>query len=234
MEKVTFIIPKTEDKNIDKDKNIVKSTLKNKYENINNYIQIAPNLYRFHTSNINKNNDIYLLYYNACQLKKTDINSAINMFYKCNELITNDTKDSIKYEIFVNLSLLLTETNASYIDIEKYYKNAINIFSDRAEPYYYWAIYCNKQKMFEKSYELLKVALSFKYEDTIIKYPDTQRTAYDKYLYDEIAVSCYWLKKYNEAKIFLEKIIDDPDFSTSRERLLKNLKFSNEGLEKYK
>ena len=171
------------------------------------------------------------MYNRACELKKHDVHSAIKLFKKCDELISNNTNDNIKYEIFINLSLLLTDTNGSYEEIETYYKNAINIFADRAEPYYYWALYCNKEKMFEKSYDLLQTALSLKYEDAVIKYPETQRSAYDKYLYDEIAVSCYWLKKYNESKDFLEKIIDDPDFSSSRDRLLQNLKFSNEGLE---
>lgn len=237
MEKVSFIIPKIENKiskNADTIKDIKdssKSSIVNKSENINNYTQISPNLYRFNTSNINKPNDIYVLYNNACELKKTDVLSAINIFKKCEKMITNDTTLSVQYEIYINLSLLLTDTNDSYEEIERYYKKAINIFSDRAEPYYYWALYCNKKQMFDKSYELLKLAISLKYEDAVIKYPETQHSAYDKYLYDEMAVSCYWLKKYHEAKICLEKIIDDPDFSSSRDRLLENLKFTNEGLE---
>ena len=235
MEKIEFIIPKT--KNISKNVDIKKENNEisdiNKYKNTVGYRQISPNLYRFNTSYINQNDDIYLMYNNACDLKKTDIHSAINVFKKCYELITNDIKHSIQYEICINLSLLLADTNGSYEEIEKYYKKAINIFSDRSEPYYYWAIYCNKQKKFEKAYELLTIALSLKYEDAIIKYPETQRYAYDKYLFDELAVSCFWLKKYNESKSFLEKIIDEPDFSSSRERLLKNLKFTNEELEKY-
>jgi len=237
MEKVSFIIPKIENKiseNTDTIKDIKDSSklsIVNKSENINNYTQISPNLYRFNTSNINKPNDIYLLYNNACELKKTDVLSAINIFKKCEQMITNDTTLSVQYEIYINLSLLLTDTNDSYEKIERYYKKAINIFSDRAEPYYYWALYCNKKQMFNKSYELLKLAISLKYEDAVIKYPETQYSAYDKYLYDEMAVSCYWLKKYHEAKIYLEKIIDDPDFSSSRDRLLQNLKFTNEGLE---
>lgn len=233
MEKVSFIIPKIENKiseNTDTIKDSSKSSIVNTSENTNNYTQISPNLYRFNTSNKNKPNDIYLFYNNACELKKTDVLSAINIFKKCEKMITNDTTLSVQYEIYINLSLLLTDTNDSYEEIERYYKKAINIFSDRAEPYYYWALYCNKKQMFDKSYELLKLAISLKYEDAVIKYPETQHSAYDKYLYDEMAVSCYWLKKYHEAKICLEKIIDDPDFSSSRDRLLQNLKFTNEGL----
>lgn len=234
MEKVSFIIPKIENKiseNTVTIKDSSKSSIVNTSENTNNYTQISPNLYRFNTSNINKPNDIYLLYNNACELKKTDVLSALNIFKKCEKMITNDTTLSVQYEIYINLSLLLTDTNDSYEEIERYYKKAINIFSDRAEPYYYWALYCNKKQMFDKSYELLKLAISLKYEDAVIKYPETQHSAYDKYLYDEMAVSCYWLKKYHEAKICLEKIIDDPDFSSSRDRLLQNLKFTNERLE---
>lgn len=231
MEKIDFIIPKNESKNIVKIEDSKNSNKINVNPKSGDYIKIAPNVFTFNNSNVVLKNDIYLLYNNACNLKKTDIPSAIYMFYKCEQLINNNTKDGVKYEIFINLSLLLSENNGSCEEIEKYYKKAINIFSDRAEPYYYWALYCNKKQMFEKSYDLLKNALSLKYVDAVIKYPETQQTAYDKYLYDEISVTCYWLKKYSEAKKFIEKIIDDPDFSSCRERLLNNLKCINEGLE---
>jgi len=186
--------------------------------NIYNYKQIGPNLYRFNTEETYIYDDI-------------NIRLSIDLFKKCIELFSTNTSNSIKYETYINLSLLLTEINGKHEEIETYYKKSIDTLSDRAEPYYYWAIYCNKHKQFEKSYDLLKLALSLKYEDCVIKYPKTQRTAYDKYLYDEMAVSCYWLKKYNESKYFLEQIIDDPDFSGSRDRLLQNLQFTNEGLE---
>lgn len=238
MEKIEFIIPKNEgiyidNKNINEtfENNNANVIHKPKIESTYNYTPISPNVYRFNTPDINIVDDINLNYTRACELKKTNIHSAINLFKKCTELFLNNTPNIIKYEIYINLSLSLSNINGKGEEIEKYYKKAIDIFSDRAEPYYYWALHCNKYKQFEKSYNLLNTALSFKYEDCVIKYPGAQRSAYDKYLYDELAVSCYWLKQYDSAKCYLETIIDDPDFSSSRERLLKNLEFTHKGLE---
>jgi len=55
--------------------------------------------------------------------------------------------------------------------------------------------------------------------------------AYGKYLYDNLSVACYWLKKYDEATKLLESIIDDPEFSEHKERLERNLVFSRNGSE---
>jgi tetratricopeptide (TPR) repeat protein len=196
--------------------------------NITNYIKIAPNVYSFNSYNLLENeNDIYILYNNACQIKKENKFNAINIFKKCVELINNKVKKEIIYEIFINLALLVSDTNGTIDEVENYYKEALNIFSDRAEPYFYWSIYSNKIRHFEKSYDLLNKALLLSYDEAKIKYPGTQINAYGKYLYDELAVSCYWLKKYDEGKILLEKIIDDPVFSHIKQRLNQNLENIN-------
>lgn len=241
MDKISFVIPNNnnntnnrDDFNYSKikDDNINEKTSKEVVtkNNINDYVKISSNVYRFNTNNTSEETNIYILYNDGFQERKNNSSNAINIFKKCRELINPEVKQEIKYEIFVNLALLVSEIDDSSEEVYSYYQEALKIYSDRAEPYYYWGMYCNKIGDFEKSYELFKIALSFKYEDVLIKYPETQRTAYDKYLYDEMSVSCYWLKKYNEAKDFLEKIIDDPDFSSNRDRLLENLKFTNEGL----
>jgi tetratricopeptide (TPR) repeat protein len=168
------------------------------------------------------NNDIYILYNDACQVKKENKFNAITIFKKCSELIDDKTKKEISYEIFVNLALLTSETNGQIDDVSYYYEKALSIFSDRAEPYFYWSIYCNKIRYFEKSYELLSKALLLSYDESKNKYPGTQITAYGKHLYYELSVSCYHLKKYEEGKILLEKIIDDHDFNNIKE-IIKNL-----------
>jgi tetratricopeptide (TPR) repeat protein len=122
--------------------------------------------------------------------------------------------------------LLVSELNGSSEEIGKYYEESMKIYSDRAEPYYYWGLYCNQHRNFEKSYTLFKKAILISYKDAIIKYPETHYNVYGKYLYDELSVACYWLTKYDEAKNLLEKIINDPDFANSRERLQKNLVFT--------
>ena len=231
MDNISFIIPSNKKNNketldllpistnMTSETNIVKN-------NITNYIKIAPNVYSFNSYNLLEN-DIYILYNNACQIKKENKINAIKIFKKCVELITNKVKNEIIYEIFVNLALLVSETNGSSDEVGNYYKEALNICPDRAEPYFYWSIYSNKIHNFEKSYDLLNKALFLSYDEAKIKYPGTQFSAYGKHLYDELAVSCYWLKKYDEGKMLLEKIIDDPDFSHIKQRIKQNLENIN-------
>lgn len=237
MNKISFIIPSNDQNNLDEEKlsflNVTDNLTKinsesniNTVKNITNYTKIAPNVYSFSSYNLSENN-IYVLYNNACQIKKENKFNAIKIFKKCSELIDDKVKKEVIYEIFVNLALLVSETNGSIDDVYGYYEKALDIFSDRAEPYFYWSIYCNKIHHFEKSYDLLNKALLLSYDEAKIKYPGTQFTAYGKYLYDELSVSCYWLKNYDEGKILLEKIIDDPNFSNIRERLKQNLENIN-------
>lgn len=242
MDKISFIIPDdhTKIKNNSLNKSESKDSkidvqLQDKTVSVNNitdYIQIAPNVYRFVSNNLNLDNkhDIYILYNNACQAKNENKHVAFEMFKRCHELIDNNTKDEVKYEIYVNLALLSSECGCTSVQVGNYYEQALKVCSDRAEPYYYWSIYCNKNNNFEKAYELLKKALLLDYKDAVIKYPKTQFTAYGKYLHDELSVSASWLKKYEEAKVLIEQIINDPDFSASKERLLKNLEIVKKNL----
>ncbi len=250
MDKVSFIIPNNKINNlINKPvesvniKNTDKSEIisENKKQNITNeiidttnitdYIKISPNVYRFGKPTFNLEDNIYILYNNACQVKQENKYTAIEMFKSCYKLINDKTNKEIRYQICINLALLYSELDSDCEVIFNYYEEALKIFSDRAEPYYYCSIYCNKIHNFEKSYNLLKNALLLSYDDAKKKYPEVQLTAYGKYLYDELSVSCYWLKKYDEAKLLLEIIINDPDFNDSRERINKNLELVKKELE---
>jgi len=214
MNKVLFTIPNNKNnnnKNLEKERETIIE-----YNNITNYVEIAPNVYSFNLHDSNVDN-IYVLYNNACQLKKENKIDALEMFKRCVKLINNTTKKEIVYEIFINLALLVSEINGSSEEVCNYYEEALKIFSDRAEPYFYWSIYCNRIYHFEKAYYLLNKALLFSYEQSKITYPETQFTAYGKYLYNELSISCYSLKKYDEAKILLEKIIYDPDLDYIKE-----------------
>jgi len=239
MDKISFLIPNNnESSKIIQSNNTINDEKTNnpivKNKRMNDYEKITTNVYRFTKDNVlNWNDNIYILYEMACQEKQLNQDNAIKMFKKCRELITEEVRENIKYEILINLALLVSATNhPSGEEISVYYQEALSIFPDRAEPYYYWGILCNKIGNFEKSYELLKKALLLSYEEAKVKYPGTQFLAYGKYLLDELAVSCYWLKKYEEAKTILESIVDDPDFIilTGRERLEKNLKYTKEAI----
>lgn len=238
MNKISFIIPnvnnnekeskKEESKkqelkeNNINDSNSLQTNKQSNKQNITNYTQIAPNVYSF--NGYDKLNNIYILYNEACQTKKENKLEALEMFKECLELINESTKKEIIYEIFINLALLVSQTNSSLKqEVANYYEQGINIFSDRAEPYFYWSIYSNKLGDYEKSYDLLNRALLFSYDEAKIKYPETQFTAYGKYLYNELSIACCGLKKYNEGKMLLEKIIDDDDLINIRDSIKQNL-----------
>lgn len=192
---------------------------------ITKYAKLCQNVYKF-TETITSETvakNIYVLYNNACETKKKDYIQALQMFKMCEEIINKGstvTDTNIIYEIYVNLALL----SSDYDDVKKYYTKAINIIDDRAEPYYYWSIYCNQHKLFEVSYTLLKHAINISYEQAKNKYAYVQRTAYDKYLYEDLSIACYELKKYDECKYYLEQLIYDNDFFDRKDNFIETLK----------
>lgn len=215
MDKVSFIIP-----------NSHKLT-----NDISIHSEVSPNLFLFYFDENELYNSIYLLYNYACIELRSDLQKAFKTFIICKQLINDDTEHDVKYEIYINLALLVSKIEKDNInDVFKYYEEASNIFPDRTEPYYYLSIYCNKIGQFEKAYNLIKKALTFNYNTSKHTYPNTQFTAYGKYLYDELSVSCYFLHKYDECKILLEQIINDSDFAHSKTRLTNNLFIINNKL----
>lgn len=212
---------------------------KSKPTKINSYTKIVDNVYKFDTVTNNNESELYILYGKAIEFKKSNnYLDAIRLFKECKNIIINKNENErnnlkeINYEILINLALLISDMDIDVNEVYLLYNEASKIYPDRAEPYYYCSIYLNKKQDFNRSYELLNKALLLNYEDSKKKYPRTQESAYGKYLYDELSVSCYWLKKYDESKFYLEKIIDDVDFSIHRSRLQQNLKFTNEELSK--
>lgn len=112
------------------------------------------------------------------------------------------------------------------------YKKAMEIFTDRAEPYVYLASYYNHIKKFQEAYDILKKAQNINIMNAKQKYKlYVNEKAYGKYIYDELSVSCFWLGKYEESKKYIFEIINDPDFNIHKERIQKNLDYVNEKLE---
>lgn len=212
-----------------------KSDLKTESDDITKYTKLCQNVYKFSKTVTSESapENIYMLYNNACEIKEKDYIQALQMFKKCEELIDNNANDTnntnninntnIIYEIYVNLALLSSNCE----DIKKYYTKAINTIDDRAEPYYYWSLYCNQHNLFEVSYTLLKHAINISYEQATKKYANVQRTAYDKYLYEELFIACYELKKYNECRYYLEQLIHDVDFIDRKDDFIKMLNLTN-------
>ena len=104
--------------------------------------------------------------------------------------------------------------------------NAIAIFSDRAEPYYILGKYFNDNSNTILGYKYLKLAQKQELTNVINKYTlFINPKNYNKYINDELAVSCYWTKKYEEGLTLINDIIDDAEFLLHKERLEKNKQF---------
>jgi tetratricopeptide (TPR) repeat protein len=200
---------------------------KNNVYNFNEYEKITENVYKFRGFNANIDN-IYVMYDIACQYKNSGDNiKALEMFNLCKDKLKDIDSIKIKYELYINLGLIHTYLNNSYEIILDCYENAMHICKERSEPYFYLGLYCNQRKKYDKAYELLTYAISnLSYNNVINKYENVQYNAYGKFLYDELAVSCYWLGKYEESIKYIKLIIDDPDFESSKDRLISNMNFA--------
>jgi tetratricopeptide (TPR) repeat protein len=223
MEKISFFVPTA---NISENKVIEDKVIENKViedKNKNGYSKITTNVYRFNSVNIiiDKSN----IYDEALHYRQIgNLNKSIELFKMYEKDLDECIVDTYKtYELYINLALLTTETNGSFEFVSNYYGKATKLCPDRAEPYYYFAIYCNKTQQYEQAYDLLIAALKLSYDDVKNKYDNVQKNAYGKHLYDELSVTCYWLQKYEESKSYLEQIINDDDFIDLKPRLSANL-----------
>jgi tetratricopeptide (TPR) repeat protein len=193
----------------------------NKVIENNNYTKITTNVYRFNSVHIII--DKSTLYNEALYYRQIgNLHKSIELF-KMSEKEVDSSDKNKTYELYINLALLTDEITGSFETVSNYYSQATQVCPDRAEPYYYFAIYCNKNHKYDKAYELLQTALEMTYEDVKDKYENVQISAYGKHLYDELSVTCYWLQKYEESKRYLLKIINDDDFIDLKPRLSANL-----------
>ena len=233
MDIVSFLIPNMSNNQGKVKENLVESIkiTNNKY---NEYSKIKENVYKFNSVDISidVNDNINILYNSGSELRKIgNYEKALKIFQLCEKKIDETVNLNMVYEIYVNLALIHTSLNSSYETILTYYEKAMKIFKDRSEPYFYLALYCNHHKNFTKTYELLTYSITnLTYENVKSKYLNVQYNAYDKFLYDELSVACYWLGKYEESIELINKIINDKDFENIKERLNKNLKFAKEKL----
>jgi tetratricopeptide (TPR) repeat protein len=111
-------------------------------------------------------------------------------------------------------------------DIVNEMEKAINIFNDRAEPYYHLGKHCNVVGNFDLGYKYLKKAANQKLDEVKKKYIlFVEEYIYGNFIYDELSVSCFWTNRFEEGLNYLSQIIDDPKFVNEKERLLKNKDF---------
>jgi glycosyltransferase involved in cell wall biosynthesis len=135
------------------------------------------------------------------------------------------------FESYLNLGRLSQRLRYSQDFIIDSYKKAIEIISDRAEPYLELGRYFNVIRDFESAYDTLLQGKQISLNIAKKKYKlFVNEKSYGKFFDDELSVSCYWLEKYDEGKNILMGIIDDPDFEYDKDRLLANMEHFNKAM----
>lgn len=136
-----------------------------------------------------------------------------------------------KYISYLNLCSCLQQLKYSNDKILEMYNQAIKTIPDRAEAYLQFGKFLNHTKKFRQAYDILKKGKQLNLSEVKKKYLlFIQETSYGKFIDDELSVSCYWLGNYVESKELLEKMLTDPDFKHHKERLEKNLEYTNNSL----
>jgi tetratricopeptide (TPR) repeat protein len=129
------------------------------------------------------------------------------------------------FESHMRIALCMMKLNYDLIDIETEMTNAIKLEGDRAEPHFHIGKYCNIIGEFEKGYSYLKTAKSKNINNVKEKYIlFIQENMYGDYNNDELSVSCFWTKRFEEGYQYLLEILNDERFSSSKDRLLTNQK----------
>lgn len=212
------------------------------------YKQISNNIYLFNTIVEEDFHNIYQIYYNAINLKHNNVEESINLFNNCIDLIEkniNNQKEQNKdyiislykdilYESYVNIALIYTNMNTynintyninntftnNYFELIKInYKKASQIYPDRAEPYYYFGLYCNKINKMEDAYISLINAKNINFTNISHIYPTAQYSAYDLHVNEELIYSCFHLKKYEVCIQYIYEIINNPSFNNIKSKL---------------
>jgi Rps23 Pro-64 3,4-dihydroxylase Tpa1-like proline 4-hydroxylase/glycosyltransferase involved in cell wall biosynthesis len=137
----------------------------------------------------------------------------------------NDGWIEEKFEAHMRISLCMMELGYNLKDIEMEMLKAISLEEDRAEPYYHMGLYCNQIGEYEKGYSYFKSSKSKNLDKIKQKYIlFIRENMYGDYNNDELSVSCFWTKRFEEGYQYLLEIIDDNRFINQKDRLLTNKK----------
>lgn len=145
---------------------------------------------------------------------------------KWNRLYLNlqDTWDEERFEAQMRISLCMINLKYENQIIINEMEKAMDIFPDRVEPLYHLGKYLVGKEEYEKAYPYLLRGTKIDFSSVKDKYIlFLNESCYGKNLYDDLSVSCFWLGKYQEGLGYLNQILDLPEFSSHRERLLLNV-----------
>ena len=136
-----------------------------------------------------------------------------------------DTWIEEEFESQMRLGRCMIELKFHVDKVINQFEKAIQIFPDRAEPYYALGKFLNVEPHNELGYKYLKEAKNKNVEEVLKKYRlFVDVFVYGKYVNDELSVACYWTNRGSEGLKLLNEIIDDNDehFIEHKERFETN------------
>ena len=158
---------------------------------------------------------------------------AIRWYRLYTKLKNNWIEEHFEAQMRISRCHIVLDSDPNLIEQEM--KKAIDIFPDRAEPYFILGQYFNIKKQHEKAYQYLKQIQSKDLESVNKKYLlFINEFNYRKYVNDELSVACYWTNRCEEGIKLIEEIIDDPKYNHDKKRLLDNLNFLKQKINEHK
>lgn len=136
-----------------------------------------------------------------------------------------DTWIEEEFESQMRLGRCMIQLKYNIDNVINQFEKAIQIFPDRAEPYYALGKFLNVESHNELAYKYLKEAKTKNVEEVLKKYKlFVDVFVYGKYVDDELSVACYWTNRGSEGFKLLNEIINDDDcyFVEHKERFEMN------------
>ena len=135
-----------------------------------------------------------------------------------------DTWIEERFEAQMRISRCMISLGYETKTIVEEMEKAMEIFPDRAEPIYHLGKYLVGVGEHELAYSFLKKGIDMNFTSVKDKYIlFLNEKCYDKFLYDDFSVACFWTERYQEGLSYLNLIVEDPEFDFHRERLQTNV-----------
>jgi|LakMenE18May11ns_1017448.scaffolds.fasta_scaffold9826969_1 glycosyltransferase involved in cell wall biosynthesis len=136
-----------------------------------------------------------------------------------------DTWIEEDFESQMRLGRCMIELKFHVDKVINQFEKAIQVFPDRAEPYYALGKFLNVEPHNELAYKYLKEAKNKNVEEVLKKYRlFVDVFVYGKYVNDELSVACFWTNRGSEGLKLLNEVINDDDchFTEHKERFETN------------
>lgn len=114
-------------------------------------------------------------------------------------------------------------------EVEKAYMDAYIFCKDRAEPLYKIALHYRTNNNFKKAYKYAKMASRISFPEHCVLF--IYRDVYDFKIWDELAISAYYVGEYMESYLICKKLLSSSTTPVVHHpRILENLKFAESKL----